>query len=251
MIKYHPSDEWLQGHAAAELPLSLSIGIAAHCELCHECQTKLAEYTAQLAALSFADETDVPLSHRLSHGLKEHENSLAAQNHKHVLPVVNSDSDAETDVDMDAMLAKITANGRQQVRLTPTPEVSVKGHNYRLPKVFAQLTEHSWQGLGKISRMRLNAAEDVPARASLMHIDVEGEIPEHTHKGQELTLLLAGEFEDEFNQYVPGDFIVLNGEHLHSPKTKTGCLCYTIVDAPLHFTKGLSKLLNPIGELIY
>ncbi|PKG56926.1 anti-sigma factor, partial [Shewanella sp. GutDb-MelDb] len=30
-----------------------------------------------------------------------------------------------------------------------------------------------------------------------------------------------------------------------------GCLCYTVVDAPLRFTKGISKLLNPIGELIY
>ncbi|MGL5391190.1 MAG: ChrR family anti-sigma-E factor, partial [Shewanella sp.] len=37
----------------------------------------------------------------------------------------------------------------------------------------------------------------------------------------------------------------------HAPTTKSGCLCYTVLNAPLHFTKGLSKLLNPIGELIY
>ncbi|MGO3300382.1 MAG: ChrR family anti-sigma-E factor, partial [Pseudoalteromonas sp.] len=42
-----------------------------------------------------------------------------------------------------------------------------------------------------------------------------------------------------------------DGTHQHSPQTKNGCLCFTVVSSALHFNKGLSKLLNPIGNLIY
>jgi putative transcriptional regulator len=76
-------------------------------------------------------------------------------------------------------------------------------------------------------------------------------VPEHTHKGFELTLLLDGEFEDEMGKYVKGDFICLDSAHKHSPQTTQGCLCLTVVNDALQFTKGMSKLLNPFGNLIY
>lgn len=129
-------------------------------------------------------------------------------------------------------------------------KVTIKGKEYTLPRAFRQQINADWQGIGKVSRLRINTGEE-QARASLLHIEPHGEIPEHTHKGSELTLLLAGEFSDEYSQYKPGDFMLLDGQHQHSPRTQEGCLCFTIVDAPLYFTKGISKLLNPIGELLY
>jgi len=44
---------------------------------------------------------------------------------------------------------------------------------------------------------------------------------------------------------------MLDGRHNHTPKTIEGCLCFTVVSSALHFNKGISKLLNPIGNLIY
>lgn len=128
--------------------------------------------------------------------------------------------------------------------------VSHRNIRYQIPRVFRQHIALPWQQIGKVSRMRFDIDEK-NTRASLLYIEALGEIPQHTHKGFELTLLLSGEFSDSTGNYVVGDFIILDGNTQHSPTTQTGCLCYTVLDAPLYFTKGISKLLNPIGELIY
>ena len=41
MIKYHPQQELLSLHIKGELPLSMSLAISAHAELCSICQQKL------------------------------------------------------------------------------------------------------------------------------------------------------------------------------------------------------------------
>ncbi|WP_299806204.1 ChrR family anti-sigma-E factor [uncultured Shewanella sp.] len=221
MIKYHPKEEMLLLHAQGKLHLGLANAVSAHCELCTVCKHKLNALTEQLAQASLVD--DKPL-----------------------LEPTN------TEMDFSSMMAQIMELPAtpQTSHSTSRQTVQVNGYKYQLPRALSQQANKSWSGLGKISRMRLDADDDT-ARASLLHIDANGEIPEHTHTGREVTLLLAGYFEDEFSQYVPGDFIELDAQHKHSPKTANGCLCYTVVDAPLHFTKGISKLLNPIGELIY
>ena len=57
-------------------------------------------------------------------------------------------------------------------------------------------------------------------------------------QGYELTLLLAGTIEDGDTRYQAGDFIWRDASHAHSPHTPDGCLCYTVQDAPVQFTKG-------------
>ncbi|MFT5788323.1 MAG: putative transcriptional regulator [Shewanella sp.] len=221
MINYHPKDDMLLEHAKGSLNLAMTTAVSAHCELCSTCKEKLAQMTQQHAHIALIEE------------------DTAAD-------------EFETSIDLDDMLNSIMllTPSDTSKRQSKSAIVTVKGHEYILPKAFRQQVRETWNGLGKISRMRLETNSG-DARASLLHIDAGGEIPQHTHQGTELTLLLAGHFEDEFNHYGPGDFILLDSDHQHSPKTEDGCLCYTVVDAPLRFTKGLSKLLNPIGELIY
>ncbi|MCF1428606.1 MAG: ChrR family anti-sigma-E factor [Shewanella sp.] len=219
MINFHPNDALLQAHAAGELPLVLSTAVAAHCELCKDCRARTSALNDDFAREVF-DET----------------------------PVSTTELSA---FDVGAMLAGITA--LEPVMASGSgkpPQIEVGGDSYTLPRVFRHQLQENWIGIGKLSRLRLATGEN-RARASLLHIAPDGEIPSHTHKGQEVTLLLAGEFSDEYSHYQPGDFIVMSSEHEHTPKTCSGCLCYTLVDAPLYFTKGVSKLLNPIGELIY
>ncbi|WP_372940269.1 ChrR family anti-sigma-E factor [Shewanella sp.] len=225
MINYHPDQHLLSLHAKGELPLSMSIAISAHAELCHHCQQQLDQMTIALSEQEF-----------------EQQQTVAKQPD-------DADLSALLSQFMSSTLDNLDIESIQQPQDTDNT-VSIKGQQYALPRVFRKQINASWQGIGKVSRLRLDTGEP-QARASLLHIAANGEIPEHTHKGAELTLLLAGEFSDCYNTYKPGDFMLLDQAHQHSPKTTEGCLCYTIVDAPLYFTKGFSKLLNPIGDLLY
>lgn len=231
MIKHHPQEALLLAHAKGELPLSMAIAVSAHCTLCAKCNAIVAALTEQEAEAT------------LSAGSPE-DRVTASETDMTLVP-------DPLPRELQAMLAHIFSQPEANVIPSHAPiSLSVKTTTYSIPAVFRQHLTRPWQQLGKVCRMRFDV-DELNTRASLLHIDALGEIPQHTHKGYELTLLLAGEFTDINGEYVPGDFILLDNQTHHAPKTKTGCLCYTVLDAPLHFTKGLSKLLNPIGELIY
>ncbi|MCS6203228.1 ChrR family anti-sigma-E factor [Shewanella baltica] len=243
MIKHHPQQELLVSHANGVLPLSMAIAVSAHCALCEACREQLALLTEQAA--NSALNPDGAHAHAAKHHIDQESIHTAH------IDTGNTQATNVPVMDIDAMLAQIMAQpAATEVPNNAPLDVQVKQQHYTVPSVFRQHLARPWQILGKVSRMRFDV-DEMNTRASLLHIDAQGEIPQHTHKGYELTLLLAGAFSDLNGDYVPGDFIVLDSQHHHSPKTVDGCLCYTVLDAPLHFTKGLSKLLNPIGELIY
>jgi putative transcriptional regulator len=216
MIKFHPNQQMLESFSAGELPLSLSIAISAHIELCDKC--------AQQA---------IQVEERLSQVIWEDEN------------LENADFG---DMLQAIMTKPLQIQAKQQV--VPKSTVHIAGRDYVLPNAFRKFNDLKWSGFGVVSRARIiNDEQDV--RASLLHIDKDGRIPEHQHKGYELTLLLDGSFSDETGTYNKGDFIWLDGENSHSPYTEKGCLCYAVQNAPLHFIRGMSKVLNPLGNLIY
>lgn len=220
MIKHHPSNALLAQYCNASLPASLSVAVAIHLEMCECCKAEVKRLEAHNADAIF---TQPDLS-----------------------------ADEELSVDEMSLFAAITASDEvDEVYEVPPQTIAItKQYTYQLPRALARIPHSKFMQMGKLSRSRINL-EDGALRSSLLHIDAGGEIPEHTHSGFELTLLLDGEFSDEDGDYVAGDFIWLDGRHQHTPTTKDGCLCYTVVSSALHFNKGLSKLLNPIGSLIY
>ncbi len=74
------------------------------------------------------------------------------------------------------------------------------------------------------------------------------EVPLHTHKGLEITLVLAGEMVDEMGRYAAGDLIINTPDHTHTPRNLSDepCLCLSVLTAPLEFKQGLTRLLNPL-----
>ena len=73
--------------------------------------------------------------------------------------------------------------------------------------------------------------------------------PVHKHQGTETTLVLDGSMTDELGEYGKSDFIFRTNNDTHQPRTEDGCLCFSVLDSPLTFTKGLARLLNPINRL--
>ena len=225
MIKTHPTELMLRAFAADELPLPLAVGVSAHCELCPDCAARLKGCEEELAR-QYLEPADQPAA------ISE------------TMPL-----------ELDAMLAGILqqpvaspAELGQPVR--PAPELRVAGQSYHLPRVLARHHAPKWRHVGAIRQHSL-PLDEMGARASLLHIEAGGRIPEHTHKGYELTLLLAGNMQEGDICYQAGDFIWRDASHAHSPHTPDGCLCYTVQDAPVQFTKGLSRLLNGISHRLY
>ncbi|WP_429039794.1 ChrR family anti-sigma-E factor [Aeromonas veronii] len=231
MIKAHPTDPMLRAFAADELPLPLAVGLSAHCELCPGCAARLKTFEEELAQQYLASPAEPELASR---------------------------DDVALDAGFDAMLAEILAKPlveplSEQVRELPrsqSGELEVAGQAYRLPRVLARYRSPRWRHIGAIRQQSL-PLDEMGARASLLHIEAGGRIPEHTHQGYELTLLLAGNIQDGDTLYKAGDFIWRDASHSHSPHTPDGCLCYTVQDAPVQFTKGLSRLLNGISQHLY
>ncbi|WP_159821864.1 ChrR family anti-sigma-E factor [Colwellia sp. 20A7] len=219
MIKHHPKFELIQSFVNGELPASLSAGIAIHAEMCPKCQHQIAQLTDQVAEVNFED---------------DYQDNLSVE-----------------DLNMDQMIAAITES--DDIFLPPeNDEKSVVFNNktYVLPKALNNMAVGKAANIGKLSRSRIQLNEN-EIHTSLLQMQPGGGVPEHTHKGFELTLLLEGSFQDDNGEYVKGDFIMLDASHQHHPVSIEGCLCYTVANDALHFTQGINKLLNPIGAFIY
>jgi putative transcriptional regulator len=225
MIKYHPSHELLDTFVTGQLPASFSAAIAIHAELCDVCRNKITQLESTHAnnAFSAAADEDFTLTADMLFN----------------------------DWEMDSLICAIT-DDTEIIHTTVTTPILVNFNNtaYQLPRALQHIDLGKQLNVGKLTRSRLDLNEGV-THTSLLHIQAGGHIPNHTHKGSELTLLLEGSFEDEMGTYNKGDFILLNSNHTHSPMTKHGCLCYTVVDSPLTFTEGMAKILNPLGNFIY
>ena len=226
MIKHHPTDDLLIAFSAGELSSSLSVAISTHIDMCPVCRHQVERYTAQMSDESLNQQSQVI--------------DFAA----------NSD-DVGIDTTLDDMLSSIMAEPEADfVDDFKQPSQVVVENGYVLPRSLSNLNLSKFVSVGKISRARIELDEE-PVRTSLLNIKAGGKVPHHTHKGFEITLLLDGTFEDELGQYVPGDFIILDAEHTHHPVSKEGCWCLTVVNDSIQFTKGVNRLLNPLGKFIY
>ena len=229
MIKHHPNAAILKDFVDGTLADSVSLIVSSHVELCEHCQQQVSMLTAQAADSVFESDTSV-------------------------LQLSDSQMDAflsdDGEFDFDA-IAQITADSSQAIEVTPeVQQVTVADTTFTIPRALNSVARKDWMNLGKISRARLDF-DDEAHHTSLLHIDKDGQVPCHTHKGFEITLLLEGSFEDEMGVYNKGDFIWLDGDHTHQPATKEGCVCLTVSSDALYFTKGVSQLFNPLGKYIY
>ena len=89
---------------------------------------------------------------------------------------------------------------------------------------------------------------DSETQVRLLKIPAGKPVPEHSHGGRELTLVLKGSFHDEVDHFGPGDLEEADGELTHQPIAGTGedCICLAVTDAPLKFRSRLVRLVQPL-----
>lgn len=107
-----------------------------------------------------------------------------------------------------------------------------------------------WVGYGPVAEAELLA--DVPGyRTRLLRIKAGKAVPQHTHEGSELTVVLQGAFRDGGERYARGDLAIADASVDHRPVAEEGedCLCLAVTDAPLKLTGRFTRFLNPFVRI--
>jgi putative transcriptional regulator len=88
-------------------------------------------------------------------------------------------------------------------------------------------------------------AESGRGEVSLIHVRAGRRLPQHTHEGSEITLVLKGTFVDPLGRYGRGDIAMADSSLEHSPQIEgdVDCICFAVTDAPL-------RLSSPVGRMI-
>jgi putative transcriptional regulator len=105
-----------------------------------------------------------------------------------------------------------------------------------------------WQRLGLGAYQIPIATEDDCVTARLLRIPAGRPVPQHSHRGMELTLVLAGAFSDATGDYGRGDFQEADESLEHQPHAVPGedCICLAVTDAPLRFSGGFMRVIQPL-----
>lgn len=151
------------------------------------------------------------------------------------------ESEAVSDDLLDKTLAQLDA--------TPpvaNPSSKLGGLRQLLPSGLAGL---NWQRLAPgVSFFDLPAANEEGFIVKLLRVGKGRSVFQHTHSGNEFTVLLQGGYSDELGSYSAGDFIECDASHVHKPVAHRDqdCILLTAVSGDLRFTGRLTRLLNPV-----
>jgi len=85
----------------------------------------------------------------------------------------------------------------------------------------------------------------------LLYIPAGQAVPDHSHNGLELTLVLQGSFSDEGGRFGVGDVEIADESDEHTPIAgpECACICLAATDAPLRFSSFMPRMLQPIFRI--
>ena len=211
-IKYHLTDDLLMGYATGNLPEAFNLVVATHISLCDECRARLGSFEAVGGALLDDDMGTTTMS-----------------------------EDA-----LDATLRLIEGAPKDAIRVKkPAPRDAVLPEPLR-GYVGGGLDNIAWRPVaGGVKQAVLKTSRDATVR--LLSIPGGAAMPDHGHRGMELTLVLQGAFHDEGERFGRGDIEVANEDLHHTPIAEEGieCICLAATDAPLRFRGLLPRIAQP------
>ena len=135
---------------------------------------------------------------------------------------------------------------------TPPPAPVRRGSGVFPAPVMAELGGRPprWRMLGGGIRQQILSA-DREGSLRLLYIPPGKAVPEHGHRGLELTLVLQGSFADSEGAFRRGDVETAHDDIDHQPIAGPGepCICLAATGAPLRFHAMLPSLLQPIFRI--
>ena len=210
-IEHHLSDDILLAYSAGALPEAFALMVATHLSLCDTCRAQAEAYDALGGAV-----------------LEE---------------------DAATPVAPDA-LERVLA-GLDSAEATPAPAPAQRQPCDVLPAplqdyVGGTIDAVKWRPVGM--GVRQSILKTGPGgTARLLFIPAGAAVPDHGHRGTELTMVLKGAFADESERFARGDVESADETVEHTPIADVGsdCICLAVTDAPLRFNGLIPRLIQP------
>lgn len=208
-IKHHLTEDLLMSYAAGALPEAFNLMVATHLSLCDQCRAQAESFDA------------------IGGCVLEEQPEMA-------------------DMNDDALAATMAliASGPPAARpaqpscdVLPSPLQDYVG---------GSVGDIRWKPVGMgVKQAILPTSRDASAR--LLFIPAGAAMPDHGHRGTELTMVLQGAFSDEVDHFARGDVEIADQDLEHTPVAdKTDdCICLAVTDAPLKFNGLIPRLVQP------
>lgn len=212
-IRHHLSDPLLMAYSAGQLPEAFSLVVATHISLCDECRARLGAFDAIGGAVI--------------------DDCATAQ--------MSDDSLAATMARISGALPAPRSKPEARHGVLPGPLQDYVGGDLKAVR---------WRPIGMgVRQAILPTGRDATAR--LLYIPAGQAVPDHGHRGMELTLVLQGAFRDDTDRFGRGDVEIATEDLEHTPVAEAGadCICLAATDAPLRFNSFVPRLLQPIFRI--
>jgi len=141
------------------------------------------------------------------------------------------------------------AKALQQLESVPTaPQLRKKAGVLPGPVqdyVGGDLDSIKWRPVGMGVKQAVLATSD-RATARLLFIPAGTAMPDHGHRGTELTMVLQGAFQDADEYFARGDVETADADVQHIPVADIheDCICLAVTDAPLRFEGWLPRIVQ-------
>lgn len=213
MSKHHPDEMLLLEYSAGNLSEPQALCIRLHLDKCPRCRGQL-DIMNYLGSVVLEDQHQ---SSELSAGLFDR---------------INSRIDEE-----------VAPAPRRE------PQVSTPDLLKKLIEANADFESLPWKRqLGDVSVYDISDQFGATKeRVTLQRLRAGGHAPAHTHRGEELTIVLQGAFCDNNGVFETGDFLALDKRHVHKPVALPGdhCITLSVLTAPVKLTGMFTRMLNP------
>lgn len=215
-IRHHISDDLLVSYAAGSLAEGWSIAVATHLALCPSCRRRL---------------------------------SVAESIGGEMLETIADDAT------LDDSWASVRSRLQQQAAspADALPKTAPVGRGGGLPEplrsyVGGDFDSLKWRPLGRGAYQIPIRTGDRETRVRLLRIPGGKPVPEHSHGGRELTLVLSGSFVDGNDIFARGDIEDADASLTHQPVATpdSDCICLAVTDSPLKFRSWIMRAIQPI-----
>ena len=218
-MKNCPDLTTIISYSSGALGSSFATLVSSHIEKCEHCKKNIEQ------------------CHEMGGGLLEstEDNSLASNSYAIFLERLKESEN-------------VTRNTRTPVIFDKSSEVPISLQRH----IGKDLRSLKWSflapGIKKCS-VKLDGPED--KHLTFLKIKSKKKIPEHSHLGSELTLVLKGSFDDENGRYVAGDIADHDHTTKHEPvvSSKEDCICVIATDGPLIFNSLIANLFQSIARI--